>query len=311
MMSVLTLAGRPPHVSLAGLMRSLTGTTTSLRQAFAVRAFEREYARRGGFGSHLGMPLDATRTARDRPTAIAAGNGFVSPFRGGELVLAGADGAAEARNTHEVQIRLVGLECRNKQEVTDEVFGSVAYFKPSNRSSGVASIEKQSMGKGARIVKRGDIVYEGAIANINLSCSLVEKDSGDTTKYREMFAQAVQKAASAGLAAAGVSAEATAGGEDWMRTISVGLSDLVFGLLGADDDAYNVQTFEISAKEMEADVAKPLEEKVHKRDDDPQEIRYTHRQLVSGKDDGGDIGEYGFYFRVRTRPRPPNPEDFD
>jgi hypothetical protein len=297
--------------SLGGLMTELTGHRESLRQAFATRAFEREYARRRGFDSRLlGMPLDAANNTRNRPTAIAAGNGYVARFRGGELVLAGADGNAEARNTHEVQIMLVALECRNKQEVTDEVVGSVAYFKPSTKSSGVVSIEKLSMGTGARIAGRGDVVYEGAIANINLSCSLVEKDSGDTTEYRKKFAQAIADAAKMGATASGVDSEAMGSDTGWLNDVSIGLSNLVFDLIGADDDPYNVQTFEIPWTDMVADVEGRLEQKILKRPDDPATIVYTHERPVTGKDGGNDLGEYGFYFHVRTRPRPENPEDF-
>jgi hypothetical protein len=317
MLSVRTLAaqsGNPSStLSLRSLTSTLTGTTDSLRAAFATQNIMQGYALRKAFSSHLGMPITPGNETRDQVTVTASGNGYLARFRSGNLLLTGSlDGKPEAKDTHEASIDLVALECRDKQEKVDEVIGSVAYIRPSDKSSGVSSIPKLDMGPdGQRIVQFSQTVYQGAFANINLACSLVEKDSGDTTKYREAFAKEIQKAAVVGATAAGVDAEALAGGEDWMRSVSLGLSNVIFDLLGADDDAYNAQTFMVPWTDMVASKEKRLEVKTLKRDDDPHEVQYTHRILLSGTDDGGDRGEYGMYFMVRTRPRPEVPEDFE
>lgn len=320
MLSVLTLAAESGNhtnvLNLRSLVTRLTETTTSLRLAFATNKFEQSYAKRGRFSSALGMPVTAAYEARDKVIATAKGNGYMAKFRSGNLVLAnGIDGTPASTDTDEAQIRLVAIECRAKQEKTDEVIGSVGYIRPSdansgnNNQSGVTSIKELEMGpKGERIAGLKSLVYQGPFANVVLSCSLVEKDSGDTTKYREAFAKEIQKAAVVGAGAAGVPAEATAGGEDWMRALSRGLSNAIFDFFGADDDQFNPQSFQITAKEMRDRKEGRLPDNIHKRDDDPHEIKYTHRMIVSGTDDGGDYGEYGFYFSISTRLRPPLPE---
>ena len=318
MLSVIALAAESGNhtsvLSLRSLVTRLTETTTSLRLAFATNTFEKAYAKRGGFSSALGMPIAAAYEARDKVIATTNGNGYMAQFRSGALMLAnGVDGTATSTDTDEAQIMLVGIECRAKQEKTDEIIGSVGYIRPSDanksNNSGVTPIEKLDMGpKGERIINLTRLVYQGPFANVILSCSLIEKDSGDTTKYREAFAKEIQKAAAVGAGAAGVPAETLAGGEDWMRQLSLGLSNVIFDLLGADDDQFNLQSFQITAKEMQARKDGELPDKTLTRDDDPHSLNYTHRMIVSGTDDGGDYGEYAFYFSIATRLAPPLPE---
>jgi hypothetical protein len=38
-----------------------------------------------------------------------------------------------------------------------------------------------------------------------------------------------------------------------------------------------------------------------KRADDPREFDFTHSIIVTGKDQGGDLGKYAFYFDIKTR----------
>jgi hypothetical protein len=310
MASVRSLAARPGAVSVRALMTELTGGTDSLRQAFGARSLQRAYARIGGYSSRLGMPIAGGDETRDTVTTVA-GRGHLARFRSGTLVVAALDGPVEDLDGFEVSIDLVALECRDKQEVGDEVVGSVGWIRPSDKAAGVSTIPKLDMGaEGERIVQFSQTVYAGPFANINLCCSLVEKDSGDTTKYREAFAAELQKAAAVGATAAGLPSEATASDTGWMNTISIGLTNILFDLIGADDDPYNAQTFMINWREMKARNDGTLPEFVLKRDDDPHVVTYTHRQIVSGTDDGGDKGEYAFYFMVRTRPRPKVPIDF-
>lgn len=313
MLSVRTLAaesGNPMGVlSLNHLITERTETTNSLRLAFAASAFEKKYQAHGGFSSALGMPVTAAYEARNKLIATPTGNGYLAQFRSGNLVLDGsATDTPKAQGLYEAQVFLVALECRDKQEVTDEVIGSVGCIRPSDKTNWVTPIGEKEMGEGLRIAEINALVYQGPFANINLTCDLVEKDSGDTTKYRKAFAKVIEDAAKMGATAAGVPAEAVAGGEEWMRDLSLGLSNIVFDLFGADDDPYNSLTFMIKASEMQARKDGQLPDKILKRADYPNEITYTHSRFVTGNDDGGDRGEYGFYFTILTRP---SPEEFD
>jgi hypothetical protein len=318
MLSVRTMAAESGNhanpLSLRGLTTTLAAST-SVRHAFAANAARKGWQRRRSFHSALGMPITPTGEIRNEVVTIATADGYLARFRSGEMRLTAAlDGDPEVRFVDEATIDLVALECRDAQEAGDagdEIVGSVAYIKPSDKTSGVISIPQLSMGPKARIVSFSTSVYTGPFANINICCELVEKDSGNTQKYRKKFAEVIENAAKIGAAAVGVDSEAVAGGEDWMRDVSLGLSNVLFGLLGADDDPYNPQTFMIPWTDMRAHKQGQLPLQTLTRDDDPSVIQYTHSKIVSGVDDGGDTGQYGFYFMVRTRQRPESPGDFE
>jgi hypothetical protein len=109
----------------------------------------------------------------------------------------------------------------------------------------------------------------------------------------------------------GLGAEAIFGDKGFLRDVCVGVVNFVTDKLGLNDDAYDPQPETISYKNLllghaiqfggVTGVAHPFPpDKFFERDDTPGvKLKYNVGPvIVSGYDDGGDYGEYGFYFRV-------------
>jgi hypothetical protein len=98
-----------------------------------------------------------------------------------------------------------------------------------------------------------------------------------------------------GGVAVGIPSEALCSDTGLLATVSWDLSNAHFNVLGASDDSYNPQVLLITTSEMATARDGKLSRKQLRRDDDPHLVNYSHSIIVSGCDDGGDYGEYGFY----------------
>jgi hypothetical protein len=214
--------------------------------------------------------------------------------------------------TSDVQIILVAIECRVKQEKEDEIYGSVSAIALSTHELKIThfpdSGDPFQMGAdGMRIVMLQVPVYQGPFANIALACSLVEHDSGDIEKYKAELAKAVLSLASMGGTALGIPSEAFGANTGFANDVSRGLSNAVFSVIGADDDPFTPQTLLINATDMVLAKTNSLPRKHLKRGDDLREFDFTHSIILTGTDQGGDRGEYGLYFDLKVRDHPQEP----
>lgn len=307
----------PGSVSLRELMRQLQAN--SAKHLIAASDICMSYKNRGGVISSLGLPVDNTLTALSLPLIKPdGGRGFISNFRGGSLKLSNIDFNVDITDEiNQVKIILVGIECRIRQEsgdAADEVFGSIGVIIPSLKTSVTHHFPGEGdsvlqMGEGARIVEIEQEIYNGIPADLTLYCHLVEHDSGNVDEYKKKAAEYLANAAKAGAVALGIPAEAAGADQGLINDISIGLVNVLSDWLGEDDDQYTVQTLRIPGKDILAallikqgklsGVPNPFNEQTLTRDDDPRRLSYnTAPVIVTGTDDGGDLGVYAFYFRV-------------
>ena len=288
---------------------------TSARHLLAAYAISQKYKAAGGLYSPLGLPLDGDLNAR--PTILTEaeqGGDFQAQFRGGSVSVKDL-GPAVIEKINKVKVWFVGLECRRRQETEDEVFGTVGIISPSTRLARGTHFpegaEYLKMGKdGARTVELQMLLYDDVPADLVLTINLIEHDSGDIDEYKRRIASALTTAAEAGLASVGVPAEATAADEGFMGKLTYGLVNVLAGWLGADDDAYNPHGFRISGRDILlhlglkdgsiTGIASPFRDAAMERPDTPGIVlRYNvDPVVVTGTDQGGDLGVYAFYFKV-------------
>ncbi len=229
-------------------------------------------------------------------------------------VISPADPYVLAHQT--VHVWLVGLECEIRQESEDEMFGSVGVVVPSSRISTVQHFPDGTdflpMGPdGERTVSLQILLYDGPPADLVLTSVLAEHDSGDLSEYRRRIAEAFVKAANAGGAAlGGVPAEAMAANQGWLGDLSVGLANVLTGVIGADDDPYTPQSVPVRAKDMLTafgivqgtlpGAQQPFPARTRVRPDTPGvTLAYNIDPVrLTGRDQGGDQGSYAFYYRI-------------
>jgi hypothetical protein len=219
----------------------------------------------------------------------------------------------------QADVTWVALECRIRQESpADEVYGTVAAIIPGVEEPVVhhfpAGGGTFSMGPPhQRVVNVGGVpLYSGPPVPIILTVHLIEHDSGNINEYKRRAAQAVAVAARSALAAAA----ATGGAAIALSALNLVIDDLSRGLvnaaagaLGVADDPYNPQSRPLDLATM-ADRPRSMLE----HPPDPQQVEFTPLAppprdaiRVRGTDQGGDTGEYGFYFDVRVTGTPDTP----
>ena len=225
-------------------------------QAIAQQKIDAKYAQIGGFASPLGMPMNLGLEARQTPLVVAhPGGHFTSDFRGGTITIQDlVSGPPVAQSEKQVKIFLAAIECRQRQESEDEIYGSVGAIKPSTHSAVTSHFPAKDFlnfgPDGERIALTPIVVYDDAPADVLLVCELVEHDSGDIEKYKQQVASLISQAANAAGAAAGIPSEAVGANSGFINTISLGLANAIFSVLGADDDPFNSQTLRISARDI-------------------------------------------------------------
>jgi hypothetical protein len=276
--------------------------TGSVTQMIAGHDIAQKYKQIGGFASPLGMPIDRIKNARQTPLPFPNGDGYRGDFRSGYIDIEDPikPDPTTAVGTYEVTVTFVALECRIRQEGEDEMYGTVGTIVPSTHVGDAHHFpdgaEYWSMGKdNNRIVLPAMQVYKGPVTDLVFTCTLVEHDSGNIDEYKKKVADLIAKAAQVGLGEMGVPSEATAADQGWIGDLSVGLVNSISSALGADDDPYTPQALRITADEISNHT---FSKQTLRRSDDPRSTDYTHLMIVNGTDQGGDPGEYGFYFLV-------------
>jgi Ricin-type beta-trefoil lectin domain-like len=199
--------------------------------------------------------------------------------------------------TQRLEVTWVALECRVRQESSDEVYGTVnGIWGGSFNHKFPGDREYWDMGPdGQRIVTVSVPVYGGPLTSLKLNVTLVEHDSGNIDEYKRAVAQAVASAATAGAGAltGGVGVFA----KPIFDKLSEVLVDIGNDILGTGDDAYEPRSYVLPR----GDLTNPNRPHyVLRRNDDPRTVSYTDSIVLTGRDQGGDIGEYGFYFDIRT-----------
>jgi hypothetical protein len=303
-----------------GSLRDLESryAATSARHLLAAYAINQKYKQLGAVMSPLGLPIDDDLNARmDVITKANQQGGYQAQFRGGVVKINDSANIPVLDTTNKVKVWFVGLECQVRQESEDEVFGTIGVIRPSTKlSRGVdfpPGTDYLKMGKdGTRTVQLQMLLYDDVPADLVLTINLIEHDSGDIEEYKRRIAAALSTAAQAGLGSVGVPAEATAASQGFIGAVTWGLVNVVSGWLGADDDAYNPNGFRISGKDVLIHigiengsikgVASPFQDRTMERPDTPGVVLHYNIDpvVVSGTDQGGDLGVYTFYFKVET-----------
>ncbi|MBA4055472.1 MAG: hypothetical protein C0490_12225 [Marivirga sp.] len=290
---------------------------TSVRHLLAAYAIQKKYTQLGEVFSPLGLPIDHDLEAEMNITTNAVPlGGYQAQFRGGDITIKDFDNIAVEEVKEKVKIWLVGLECQIRQETEDEIFGTIGIILPSKPMFTHAihfptGSEYLAMGRdGARTVELNVLLYDDVPADVVLTCNLVEHDSGDISEYKRRIAEALSKAAEAGLGSVGVPSEAIAANHGWVGAITVGLVNVLSGWLGADDDAFLPHGFRIPAKDILVDLrikngkiknaTSPFQTRTMERPDTPGVVLHYNVPpvIVSGTDQGSDLGRYAFYFKV-------------
>jgi len=274
-----------------------TTIANSVLSIFAERKIQKKYAQLGGKKSQLGLPLYPATGVQ------SSGNTYFMDFRGGRIEITDplSENPAIAYKMRFIEVWWVGLECRIRQEKTDEIYGTVAAIIPGSGMSNTHKFpgdrEYWDMGPdGQRIVQVGVPLYKGPPMSLTLVGSLVEHDSGNIEAYKQKIAQVIADAAKGLAVYAGVPAEAVAADQGFINDLSLGLVNGVSSILGADDDPYVPQVHLLHAFDI---LKRNYTRQTLHRADDPHFLEYTHSIVVSGIDQGNDRGEYAFYFDVR------------
>jgi len=215
-----------------------------------------------------------------------------------------------------VDVTWVGLECRQRQESpSDQVMGHVIMI---NRATGESVTHKfpgdretWNMGRpDERIVNVQVPLYSGPPVPLVVETHLVEHDStaSDIELYKRRTREAVADIANAAIASGtGIALPAL---NEIVKDLSRALVNAVTDLIGASDDPYNPSGVALDTNILSNPNRPHL---TAERGDDPKRINYTPLTretefiTVTGRDDGGDVGEYRFYFDVRVSDAPDQP----
>lgn len=274
---------------------------TQLPAAQAAESIKRGWGQFGGPRSFLGLPVGSQIEVAN------VGGQFRSQFRSGDLHLS-SDGTKVVSLSHdEVTITLVGIECQIRQESEDEIYGVVTAFGPS----GSTIITKRFPASGTltfgptglRINNINLVILEnGIVQNYTIMASLIENDSGDVDDIAKKLSDKIAKLVGEGVGAlTGAPAEAVTDSESFKEGIDVGTKFFLGSVVGIGDDPYNPESFSVHWTALRAATPLPFQPSVH-RDDDPRTIEeWTHRIILSGRDDGGDVGQYALYFQIKSR----------
>ncbi|WP_067722819.1 hypothetical protein [Nocardia yamanashiensis] len=226
--------------------------------------------------------------------------GYQADFRSGSIRILDNNKNTEIAPGDWVRVWWVGLECVIRQEGEDEVYGSVFCHSPGrSASASVAQFpggnETLEMGKpGGRVVLTSELLYEGPLVNVTIGAILIENDSGDVEEISKQVADTIVKASAALLSGlTGVPADAVAN-QTWYKEgigkIAGFVLDDVFGI---GDDPY-LPVAKFVPWQTLAEFAPP---RSYQRPGEPQVITaFSDFIDASGVDDGGDRGQYRFYF---------------
>ncbi|MFJ5973787.1 peptidoglycan-binding protein [Streptomyces sp. NPDC093060] len=198
----------------------------------------------------------------------------------------------------DVRVVWTGLECRIRQEKEDEIYGTIQLITGMDPQPVVKFPDSGTLEFGPpneRIFSAQRLLYSGPAKDISVSATLVEYDSGDVEKEKQVVSDAVAQAATTALAAFTDGAGAAA--EPLIDLLSGALVDFVADdVLGIGNDVYNPSAaFLPKDRLLDADTRR----KTLQRPDDPRTLQFTDVIVLSGTDDAGDPGVYGLYLDVQ------------
>jgi hypothetical protein len=155
------------------------------------------------------------------------------------------------------------------------------------------------------------LLYDGPPANIVITTQLVELDNseGDPLKIANVIFNGLKDvgkiAEKIGVATGNEVVDAIAREiqipadiwreaqrSEWWKYIK-----FIRDLLTSEDDRYNAGVLEIKADQISQ---RPASRQVLRRPDDPTAVVWTDRVVVTGVDNGHDLGVYAFYFEVNV-----------
>jgi hypothetical protein len=269
----------------------------NLLRANAEGKMEQWWNELGGASSSLGIPVGDAISATPLPDG-----GFEAQFRGGTMTLDRDATELVAHVTTKARVRFAGVECQIRQEEEDEIYGTVTCLGAANGHALTVAFPgggaTTDLGKSNRIwLSGGPVLYEGPPEDLVLVGTLVEHDESDedieawSRGIGDGFAKAIGTAVHG---ATGQSAEDVIDLERVKKAIHDFVQGALDNVLGLGDDPYEVQNATVSWEEINASPS------VHvlNRDDDPKAMPWTHCLVLTGRDDGGDVGQYGLYFEV-------------
>ncbi|KAK3624585.1 hypothetical protein LTR56_020932 [Elasticomyces elasticus] len=269
-----------------------------------------KYRNVGGIFSKLGLP-----TSTDMP-AFRAGNVITTSFRGGSITVPLDQPAASSLTTKRIQVWWRGLECQVRQESEDELAGAVSVYAPGTQGNQVIKFpsgsEPWKLGHDhQRIMGTSSLLYDGPPADIIITTQLVELDqnAGDPLKIADVVFNTLKDvgkiAEKIGVATGNEVVDAIAReiqipADVWSEAQSSEWWKLIMfmrTLLDSEDDKFNAGVLEIKADKISQ---RPASRQVLHRTDDPTPVVWTDRVVVTGVDNGNDLGLYAFYFEVNV-----------
>jgi hypothetical protein len=284
------------------IWRNGTATAVSFKDNIV-----QKYNQLGGIYSRLGLPLSTAMPI------TGTGKAFTMSFRGGNISVPFDQPTPSAVSTQILQVNWVGLECQVKQESEDELAGAVSVLAPSTKWSRTKKFpdgsEPWKLGnEGARIMNTRVPVYEGPPADVILTTALVELDTnaGNASVVADKIVGFLGNAATlldrtgamtGSDVLSGYGRELGGVVETFKQIESSELWSFLVNLFDSPDDPYPVGVLVLKWEDMQRHT---LPKKVLRRPDDPNVIIYTDFVTVTGRDNGGDIGIYGFYFDVNV-----------
>lgn len=253
----------------------------------AKNRINQRYAALGGYSSKLGLPMGEVNADLN--------GGYQMKFRGGSINDDG-NGKVWAETTLRAELWMVGVQCILKQEVIDEVYGSVTTLMPSFGGSSINILPEASYRHdGERISNYRMKMYDGPPADLLITGNLKEKDNSiEIVNYKAKVEEWTTKAIAAFGGATGSAAESMASSNSFISDITDMLFSLISKIFGLDDDPYPPSSINIFAKDMISNNYGH-----HNRTYKSRSIDFTHSFDLVGFDQGGDQGIYTFFLELK------------
>ncbi|MBE8515974.1 AbfB domain-containing protein [Amycolatopsis sp. H6(2020)] len=206
-----------------------------------------------------------------------------------------------------IEVWWVGVECRQRQEGEDEIFGIIDLVTPDTAANPALHPPRKFPDNGTwdfgpdgkRIAPAQVKLYDGPPQTMVISVALAENDSGDVEQEKNAIAGALTSVIfAAATAATGGTGAVLA---PLYPLVAGALVNFTAHALGVADDIYNPQPLPLARDWL---LSANGRRRTLRRGDDPKTIEYTDFVVLRGTDDGGDVGEYAVYFDVRVRDEP-------
>ncbi|MFD3665435.1 peptidoglycan-binding protein [Streptomyces sp. NPDC058659] len=202
----------------------------------------------------------------------------------------------------DVNVVWTGLECQIRQEVEDDIVGSVQVIPGTTPQPPLKFPESGELKfgpPGLRIFSAQRLLYSGPAKDLSVSLALVQVDAGDAEQEKQAVANAISTAATAAVAkftgGAGVVLK------PFIQLLSEALVEGVSDLLGLADNPFNPAAIFIPKDRM---LDANSRRRIRQRPDDPRVLQFTDEIVCTGTDDDGDLGKYVMYLDVQPSGTP-------